>query len=173
MSNNTTNEHASFMRFLQTPAGKEAIAHNMKPNKSSYPTDASSHGKSTGSQLLPQRAPLLPQRTLDPHEYKGGNRKSKKNKKTEKRKTGKRKISKTRSIRKSRKNITGGMLPGRLRGTNKRTSSGSMSIAEQNRRLKEYDNELAEHNKEIESLKEKGTLMGKLTAFLTPHPGDV
>ena len=63
------------------------------------------------------------------------------------------------------------MLPGRPRGT-KSSSRGSMSVAEQNRRLNDYDNELAEYEKEQQLLKEKG-LVGKVKAFFTPHTGDV
>ena len=154
--------HTDFMDFMSTEEGKK-LAASLMGNKS----------------VKDNPGKLLPQRTLDPKQYKGGNRKSKKNKKTEKRKTGKGKISKTgkgkisktRSIIKSRKNITGGMLPGRPRGTQS-SSRGSMSVAEQNRRLNEYDNELAEYEKEQQLLKEKG-LAGKVKAFFTPHPGDV
>jgi hypothetical protein len=76
---------------------------------------------------------------------------------------------KTRSIRKSRKNITGGMLPGRLRRTN--NSSSHMSKEEQERRTNNYKAEVAEYEEEQKRLKSQG-ILGQINAFFQPDPMD-
>ena len=146
--------HTDFMDFMSTEEGKKLAASLM--------------GKKS---VKDNPGKLLPQRTLDPKQYKGGNRKSKKNKKTEKRKIGKGKISKTRSIRKSRKNITGGMLPGRLRRTNNSSSRVSMSKEEQERRTNNYMAEVAEYEAEQKRLQEQG-FRGRVESWFKIHPGD-
>ena len=135
-------EHTDFMDVMNTEEGKKLAARLMgNPSVKENP-----------NRIIPQK--------------RGGNRKSKKNKKTEKRKigkgkiskTGKGKISKTRSIRKSRKNITGG--------------TGSRMAQRMNQYYKEvaqWNKAKADYEREQQELKNKG-IIGYIEAFLIPYP---